>query len=846
MSSRAAEQTAEALESIGQHQDSEGAEYRILGPPGCGKTTNTARQVRRAVEKYGENSVLVTSFSRTAAAELAGRELPIPPSQVGTLHSHCYRALGHPEIAESRVEEWNAANPSMVITQQGKAERMDDGGDDGTGSRDGDHLLEEMSRLRGLMMERDFWPPAVRHFASKWEDYKSANGLLDFTDLIEVCLRDTSMAPGAPSVLFADEAQDLTRMMAALVRRWGQWARHYVVVGDDDQCQPAGTMVETAAHGEVAIEELDHAVHRLRSYSKADSIIYGSPKNGYSFSISDRHYDGLMYKVACSSGRTTRATKNHHWLVRWNKQADGIGTACCVYLMRKGAWFRIGWCQLFNAEGILHFSARARLEGADDAWILKTFKSRTDASVYESQVAALFGLPLVTFKQIHNAKHYSEQSLREVFEYLGEDRMLKRAAQCLAAHDLSLFLPMYVAGKASKFGSRIFECHTANLLPEWMLLPVPATRGSGRAVYWDRFTVSKEPFRGTVYSLNVDKHHTYIADGVITHNCIFGFTGADPDVLIDPPIPERNIIVLKQSYRVPVAVHAEAVRWIKAVRRRQEKEYFPRPFPGKVERLAVGTWENPGDPVLRLLEKHLNEGQSVMFLASCTYQLRPLIKMLRDRGWPFHNPYRRSNGAWNPIRVGKAGTAANRILALLAAHPDMGPDQRRWTRQDVAAWADWLKAEGIMKRGKKKSLHDGDMHQLVTEQDLDDIFTVSALDELLASFEGDRGALLDWWLRRLDSAAHARCEFPVAVAKRHGPEALTEPPRIIVGTIHSVKGGEADVVVMWPDLSVAGALEYGRAGSSRDSVIRQFYVGMTRAREVLYIGQRATSQAVII
>ena len=223
-----------------------------------------------------------------------------------------------------------------------------------------------------------------------------------------------------------------------------------------------------------------------------------------------------------------------------------------------------------------------------------------------------------------------------------------------------------------------------------------------------------------------------------------------------------------------------------------------------------------------------------------------MAEMLRDRGWPFHNPYRRFNGAWNPIRVGKAGTAANRILALLAAHPDMGPDQRRWTRQDVAAWADWLKAEGIMKRGKKKSLHDGDMHQLVTEQDLDDIFTVSALDDLLASFEGDRGALLDWWLRRLDSAAHARCEFPVAVAKRHGPEALTEPPRIIVGTIHSVKGGEADVVVMWPDLSVAGALEYGRAGSSRDSVIRQFYVGMTRAREVLYIGQRATSQAVII
>lgn len=563
MSTRAAEQTAEALESIGQHQDSEGAEYRILGPPGCGKTTNTARQVRRAVEKYGENAVLVTSFSRTAAAEIAGRDLPIPASQVGTLHSHCYRALGHPELAESKVDDWNAANPSMVITQQGKADQIDDGGDEGTGSKDGDYLLAEMGRLRGLMIEPDFWPPNVRHFANKWEDYKSANGLLDFTDLIDVCLRDTTMAPGAPSVLFADEAQDLTRMMAALVRRWGQWARHFVVVGDDDQC-------------------------------------------------------------------------------------------------------------------------------------------------------------------------------------------------------------------------------------------------------------------------------------------IFSFTGADPDVLIDPPIPEKNIIVLKQSYRVPIAVHAEAVKWIKSVRRRQEKEYFPRQHPGKVVRLATGTWDNPGDSILRLLEQHLNDGQSVMFLTACTYQLRPLIKMLRDRGWPFHNPYRRSNGFWNPIRIGKPGTAPNRILSLLAAHPDSGPDQRTWTRQDVASWADWLKSEGVIKRGKKKALHEGDMLQPVSIEDLDQIFTVSALDELLATFEGDRGGLLNWWLHRLDPAAQTRCKFPVTVCKRHGREGLTEEPRIILGTIHSVKGGEADVVVLWPDLSAAGALEYGRAGNSRDSVIRQFYVGMTRAREVLYIGQRATQQAVII
>ena len=69
---------------------------------------------------------------------------------------------------------------------------------------------------------------------------------------------------------------------------------------------------------------------------------------------------------------------------------------------------------------------------------------------------------------------------------------------------------------------------------------------------------------------------------------------------------------------------------------------------------------------------------------------------------------------------------------------------------------------------------------------------------------------------------------------------------MIVGTIHSVKGGEADVVYLFPDLSQAGAAQYERSGAPHDSVIRLFYVGATRARETLYICQRETGMAVTI
>jgi hypothetical protein len=99
------------------------------------------------VDRYGPDAVLVTSFSRAAAAELAGRGLPIASERVGTLHSHCcWHALGGPAIAESSVEDCNRENPSLAITpakKQGKLEG-EEAGDDGESNRPGDGLLQKM------------------------------------------------------------------------------------------------------------------------------------------------------------------------------------------------------------------------------------------------------------------------------------------------------------------------------------------------------------------------------------------------------------------------------------------------------------------------------------------------------------------------------------------------------------------------------------------------------------------------------------------------------------------------------------------------------------------------------
>jgi superfamily I DNA/RNA helicase len=561
------EQATGTLEEIGQRDHSVTSEYRIFGPPGTGKTTNLSRQIRHAVDRYGSGSVLVTSFSRTAAAELAGRDLPINPDRIGTLHSHCFHALGAPVIAESCVEEWNRENPRLALTPAKKVGKLDGeeaGADDGAElAKDGDGILQQLSRFRGLMIPQQGWPLTLRQFEEKWTGYKRALGVLDFTDLIERCLHDVAIAPRNPAVIIADEAQDLNRMQLTLIRKWGERANYFVLGGDDDQT-------------------------------------------------------------------------------------------------------------------------------------------------------------------------------------------------------------------------------------------------------------------------------------------IFSFTGASPDAILDPDIPEDHKIILKQSFRVPHAVHAVADKLIRQVTRRQEKIYLARPVEGAVHRLSTGTYKSPEYFILKSAEEHLQQGKSVMFLAACSYMLQPVVAALRKRGIPFHNPYRKTNGFWNPLRIGQKGSSASRVLALLVGHPDFGEGHRLWTHGDVALWADCVAAKGILKHGMKKKLQQHDPAQAATMERLDEIFETGALTSLMDAWDGDYRALLDWWRRLVTADIRGRVQFPADVAAAHGPRALADPPQVVVGTIHSVKGGQADVVYLFPDLSQAGDAQYNRGGAARDSVIRLFYVGATRARETLYICQRETGRAVTI
>lgn len=307
--------------------------------------------------------------------------------------------------------------------------------------------------------------------------------------------------------------------------------------------------------------------------------------------------------------------------------------------------------------------------------------------------------------------------------------------------------------------------------------------------------------------------------------------------------------VLGKSWRVPRSVHAIAERWVHRLSLRQEKVYQPRTrFEGDrdtgeiIEGAAYGVPESVQDPELAdRIEEEIERDRTVMVIASCAYMLEPLTKTLRERGIPFHNPFRPTESRWNPLGNGNGTSTAERVFRYLVLDPDLPPRQlvddaghlltvdrsRPWTGEDVRAWLPLVSAEAAgLRRGVKAhadKLPDGE----VPWEDIAALFAdPEALERAVAPD-------LEWLAGAVLPSKAKQVAYPLQVARKRGAVALDEKPKVVLGTIHSVKGAAADIVYVAPDMSAAGIAQMTASVSGRDQTIRLFYVAMTRAFEEL-------------
>jgi hypothetical protein len=300
------------------------------------------------------------------------------------------------------------------------------------------------------------------------------------------------------------------------------------VVGDMRLCQPSGTRVtildtplkhlgktgsQAAAYREHPIESLPE--NGVISWRRSQQRTYAAPRK---VRVASRWYEGPLLRIEASNGSSTRITPEHWVWVRFSKNTKG---KYALYLMHhKEYGYRIGTTKFKSGhtnESGYDLSSRMSKEGADGGWILRVFDSRLEAEAWEEIYSLKYGVPECIFKAQPGTDNRKTQRFIElVFSYASPDGALR----CLKEHGMSDNDPLIDSEILKKKKCRgYFKTAAANIVPLVGLLDIPI-QGINKYTLVKGVTI--EQYKGLVHSLDVEKDHTYIADGLVVGNCILG------------------------------------------------------------------------------------------------------------------------------------------------------------------------------------------------------------------------------------------------------------------------------------------------------------------------------------
>ena len=277
---------------------------------------------------------------------------------------------------------------------------------------------------------------------------------------------------------------------------------------------------------------------------------------------------------------------------------------------------------------------------------------------------------------------------------------------------------------------------------------------------------------------------------------IYRWAGADINHFIALP---GGSDVLSQSYRIPRSIHRVADSVVQRIVHRQKKVWSPRPEEGTVERTYDANTIDFG-----------NDNWLVM--AQANYMLDELAARMTSNGQYFERKgspslkktIRNAIGSWNHLHEEPGHEVSMKEAVNLYDFISSGPSR--------------------LKRGAKKMLAGAN------EQDL---FSLAVLKQHFG-LETDHDETWDMALDRIGDEDRA-----YASSLLNRGINIFEKPKIKLSTIHGAKGGEADNVLLFLDLSGKAIKDLE---SNPDDAHRVLYVGLTRAKANLVLKMPEDSQ----
>ena len=224
--------------------------YKVVGPPGTGKTRRLLNEVQKYVDKgIPLNRIGYFAFTRKAAGEARDRFLKIKTELTKkdikyfqTLHSLAFNRLGLKE--ENVMQDLNYKAIGDTCGIQIKYASYETNNWNGIFSSDSEYLgLINLARVKqiSVLEQLDLNEHLSRIERDKLDaidkeinNYKKIYNLIDFTDMIQKFL-DTNDTPEF-DVIFVDEAQDLSLIQWSMINKIEKDTGCDVwVAGDDDQ-----------------------------------------------------------------------------------------------------------------------------------------------------------------------------------------------------------------------------------------------------------------------------------------------------------------------------------------------------------------------------------------------------------------------------------------------------------------------------------------------------------------------------------------------------------------------------------------------------------------------------------
>ncbi|HEX8464174.1 MAG TPA: UvrD-helicase domain-containing protein, partial [Abditibacterium sp.] len=474
----------------------------IFAGAGSGKTRTLTHRIAYLIEEYKvpTGRILAVTFTNKAAREMRERlETLIGPRAktmwLGTFHALCAKMLrihGERIGLNPRFAIFDADDQTRLVKDILKELNIDS--ERFPAARVKGRISDAKNLLKSVeVVAAEATKPHEKVYASLYARYQERLRMasaLDFDDLLSEAVRLLNQSEESREYwserfqhVLIDEFQDVNEAQFQWASLLAGKHRNICVVGDDDQCLAAGTLV-TTPDGDKKIEDIKAGDLVLSGVGNSETNFYEVNE------VSANAYSGPILRVDTDSEHQFRATPNH--IVFGSSEEEETNSS--LYL--------------------LAFCEEQKFGEGQKSWLL------------------------------HDVGIEREDGCPTEIQRIGDIDMAEKVAQQISQANGGIEIDRIAAFTPNYH----FRFMPATDLKVAMQVPITKNEVVEVATITN---ITEEQYDGLVYDLDIPEARNFAANGVLVHNSIYAWRGADVKIILDfeKRYPDAQIVRLEQNYR---------------------------------------------------------------------------------------------------------------------------------------------------------------------------------------------------------------------------------------------------------------------------------------------------------